>query len=390
MPRRKLSEDKGSEAVLVSEHWFKGKRKGIAVKEIPVEREEDEDIASMKKDIEMLKLKKDKIVLESEIRKMEEEGKIGVDEEEEEEIAKTFISSLLSDPAAQKRWFELTEDQRNMILTSLAMLKANPRDVTVPLLLGMMNRAQSPGITVKDLAEYTKSQIEMAKSLQPPQQPTVTVDVPKLIESIAKVVELKKPEAPSAYSPKEVMDLITDFLKTIAEKDRELIIEKFAKRVEDIERRQISPIEMLKQLKSDLEVLGIPFTPRPVETSADLQIKLKEMDMKMEQQKLEFEKWRTEREWEQRRWMTEQKLEQQKWNGIIKGIIGPTMERARPIIDAAIGEAERKIRSKGSQVAGQPLPAFICPKDKTAIPIEGAPEEITCPTCNTVYRKKVE
>lgn len=116
------------------------------------------------------------------------------------------------------------------------------------------------------------------------------------------------------------------------------------------------------------------------------------VNMELEKMKMEQEKWKLEHQWDIEKWKMEQELtdkrEESKRRMITK-LVSPVVKKAKPIIDAAVREGEKKIRGEGATpVTGETKGSvFTCPKCGFGISVEGFPDAVTCPQCHTQYRK---
>jgi hypothetical protein len=299
----------------------------------------------------------------------------------ETKLASDFLSSVLQmanvDP---KKAAEFIKELGEEDVRKMSILMAAGGNTAA----AFMALAKSPSTDVKTM-------IEIAKLMQPqqpgqPAQPAITLEgVAAVFKTAFELAEKKAPPAPEPKASittmiKDVMDTVKPFYDALAQKDREV----FDLRLKQLESRIVDPREWYESVKADAEALGY-VRPGPG---------LGGIDREVEKMKLEHEKWKLERDWEFQKWRMEmglgEKREREKWK-TIKDMITPALKKATPIIDAAVEEGEKRVRTGRGAPATTKISegeAFTCLKCGFKIPTEGFPERITCPQCKTEYEKQ--
>jgi hypothetical protein len=353
------------------------------------EKEEEDEVekalkraAKLKSDrIKMLELDKYLLETEREVKKLREEEERGKGAETTSASSsevEPVMKALLTDPKTQKQWLDLTEEQRNIILSSIAAVSAtggSAGNLGTVFPLMMMQMRQQPGSSVRDM-------VELIKTVSPPQAGTTGKDI---TEAVRLGVELAggKPEA-------SVTDTVTDiydkFVKPVLEETRklreELAQERISRLEKEIEELRSRPggIEELAQKKEELEALRDIFEGPGARSD------------EVEKLRLEHDKWKAEREWDMEKWKIEMGLkersEKEKWK-TVKEMLKPAIKRAAPIIDAAVQEGEKRVRGGAPPAAGVAKGEFYtCPKCGFNIDVKGFPDVISCPQCQTQYKKE--
>ena len=256
-------------------------------------------------------------------------------------------------------------------ISALGALNAN--NPMIPFLIYSMTRQNPQGLTVKDV-------VEIAEKMRPPAH-SDGVNVAQLITAIAEVVKPKEST--------NVVELFTKFVQPLVEQ-RISFLEK------ELESYKNRPgfIQELAQKKDELEALRILLGAGAGESR-----RLEEMKLN-----LDFQRWKTEQELAMRRWMMEQGMAKERIRTVVKELVKPVLDRTKPLMDELTTAGKRRLQptpTPGAPMQVQPTPTPtipVVPKDHVALMCDHChnlitvkqplPEQITCPNCGAVYRKK--
>ena len=283
-----------------------------------------------------------------------------------------FIKTLLTNPEFQKNWLNYTEEQRTTLLAGITayagMQGGNMQNAGNVMPLLMMRMQQQPQTNIREI-------VELVRLISPPQNQNMNI-----VDAIKFGAELRKQDNPN-QSSFAIMQEVKNFLEPLY-KDRETII------------KEHSPpplTDQLAEIAKLSEILGFQKGGSSVE---------------IEKMRLDNERWRFEKEWDNQKWQAENASktldEENKWNALIR--IGTEwMGVAAPLINAAVDTGVSKIASfkNPPPATQQQVPPVIinpqepqvirnempCLKCGEKIVVEGFPDEVKCDKCGWIGTK---
>lgn len=325
--------------------------------------------------IRELKLKKIEVEAEAEVLKQEKEVEklkgessgTAVGAKEGEALA----NALLTNPKAREEWLALDDAQRSVILASINSLKGSGDQAMSFLPLMMLQMKSSPTSNVKDM-------VDLIKTVAGPNRGDNTVE---LLKVLIPLIQEKKPEASPTSILKDAVSLLTDLGKG----DREYLLR-------ELERERNQPA-LSEQIRGVLD------------TASALGYQRGGSELEVEKLRIENDRWKFEQGWKMEQYRDEMGLKRQSEKDrmeMIKEFGGKFLDRAGPVIDAALDRGEKVVRGPSGTLQANPPSATTspptqepakqtfempCEKCGTKMAVEGPPfpSEVKCDKCGAVH-----
>jgi len=354
------------------------KRRPLVLDEIDEEiKREDEDLA---REARRLRLQE---IVERRKKKLEQLKASGQQTKEISRVGTDFLSGIMQvaqvDPARAKEFLgSLTQED----IAKLSMLSAVGKGGGGSI-QAMLPFLKSKETSVKDI-------VTIVKMMQ--QQPT---DKPLSLEGIAalfKVIqEAQGPRGPTSDPYKAAYDLLKPFFDQLAVKDREF----YNSQLVAARAQNVDPIQYLMKLKEVAPQIG--FVPSSQVGQPNLEIE--KLRMQRHEQDLTHDRWKYEREYQQRKdyqEMQNKRASEKERNKLIRDIAVPAIKKLGPTIDAAVKRGTQVVEGGPTSSAVNPkLPpnTFLCPQClqdgvQSLIDVSNMPDVAKCPTCQKEFPKQ--
>jgi len=242
---------------------------------------------------------------------------------------------------------------------------------------------KSPGMSAKDVVEIVK----LVQPAAPAESAKITIDVAKLFES-AIASKTAAPAVDVKAVVESVVKPLSDQVKSLADADRL----RMEREIQELKNRPSAVGELTAQaaeLGALRSALGIGASAGP------------SVNVELERERLGLEKFKIEETFKHEHWRDEQGLarrsESEKLK-LVRDTLKSALDRAEPIISAAVEEGKRRISTSGEAGAatatvGAGESGFFCSNCmkggvRTMIPTSGTPASVTCPVCHMTFDRQ--
>jgi len=303
-------------------------------------------------ELEMLRLER---MLEEERRRLEQLRRAVGGDQQQQQQQQAALAPLSLVLAANPKVVETLRSMSDEDLVKLAMLLAVAQSgaqgaaVSLPLMLALL-KPQQGGSTGNPSGHSQQGQ-------------QVTLEgIAALIKAVADVVSSRQqPQQPQ--SPTSLLKDVAEAMRIIAEASGNRELEK---RIEQLERRIVTPDEWFKFIRENAELLGL----RPGS-----------VDKEIERMRLELEKWKAEKDMELRKWLVEQERDAR------------TAEMIARLFEGPLGRVVDRVSSAAVQrLAANPTPMeeVVCPSCGGRFSVPHGASVAVCPHCGQALRRVVE
>jgi len=268
---------------------------------------------------------------------------------------------LLTNPNVQAQWLAMNPEARAILMASATTLSQQGQSASslanyMPFML--MQMKNNPATSAKEMVEL----INMLKLGNPGKNETA-----ELIKALTPLL-LQKQQGKGGIS--EVITALAPFLSQMAQKDQALLLE----RLRNMESRIIDPIDVLKSIGANAELLGFTKGSPNIEVEklrASHQEKLMMINF-------EHQKWRNSKDLEI--------VAEKGRRDMMSQLVNKGLDTAQPLLNRLVSNT---VGEKKNPPKPQTVTALRCVDCGTAIPVKGEPAAVTCPMCGLVHKKNV-